>query len=162
MAVKTQDIFDLPLQKTLRFLWDADMETRKKMSPQLTDYRIIQEFSPTMRVIRMRMNLPFPMSSRESLLCLGYKTDSDGAVYYGCSVEHPGSPADPNFLRAISLIMFAQLKPVPGDPQKTHVTSIGHADPKGWVPAWLANWLIKMQANEVVKMKQVAATWVPT
>ncbi|KAH3767038.1 hypothetical protein Pelo_1103 [Pelomyxa schiedti] len=159
LAVKTAYTFDVSVDKMLQFLWDADFETRKQLSPELEAYRVVEELSPTLRVIQMKMSLPWPMSSRESLLITSHKRSGPNAAYYGCSCEHASVPATPGFLRAITLLLACTLQSV--EENKTLVTTVGHADPKGWIPAWLINFMIKKQSAQVKKMKEVLATWDP-
>jgi len=160
MAVKTQYTYDVPLEKMFRFFWDSDFSIRKQLSPELTHYSVVKEITPTQKLIQMRMSLPFPMSSRESLLLTTYRREGDNKMYYyGVSCEHADVPADPGYLRAITLLLVSSLEQV--EANKTQVVTIGHADPKGWIPAWLINFMIKKQASQVKKLKEVLNNWNP-
>eukprot|EP01106_Pelomyxa_sp_JSP_P002043 TRINITY_DN1309_c0_g1_i2.p1 TRINITY_DN1309_c0_g1~~TRINITY_DN1309_c0_g1_i2.p1 ORF type:complete len:133 (+),score=18.33 TRINITY_DN1309_c0_g1_i2:641-1039(+) len=127
------------------------------MSPELVDYRVVREFSPTMRITLNKMNLPFPMTSRESLMLMSYKIEGDTVTTCGCSVEYAEVPADPKFLRAVSLMMYSVLRPTPDG--KTQLSSIGHTDPKGMVPAFFMNAMVKRSAGNMLKLKEAMAAW---
>eukprot|EP01106_Pelomyxa_sp_JSP_P001731 TRINITY_DN1263_c0_g1_i1.p1 TRINITY_DN1263_c0_g1~~TRINITY_DN1263_c0_g1_i1.p1 ORF type:complete len:121 (-),score=39.39 TRINITY_DN1263_c0_g1_i1:50-373(-) len=103
------------------------------------------------------MNLPFPMTPRETVVLGGNKVEGDTYLLFGCSVEFEDAPPDPKFLRAHSTIGYTVLTPAPGG--KTVVTSIGHTDPRGMIPALFLNTMIKHSTGQNVKAKRDMAAW---
>eukprot|EP01105_Mastigella_eilhardi_P007631 TRINITY_DN1914_c0_g1_i2.p1 TRINITY_DN1914_c0_g1~~TRINITY_DN1914_c0_g1_i2.p1 ORF type:complete len:279 (-),score=72.76 TRINITY_DN1914_c0_g1_i2:96-932(-) len=150
--------FEADVSWLASLIWNLDLGTWKEFTNGLADFQVLKEFTPDTKIIRAVADLPFPLSGRELVSLIHRERDEDGTITFcGCSVNYDGCPVNGKYVRAITLLAFAELTPV-GE-GKTRITGIAHADPKCWVPAWLLNWLVRQRLDDVVRMKAVVAKW---
>eukprot|EP01105_Mastigella_eilhardi_P018366 TRINITY_DN4241_c0_g1_i1.p2 TRINITY_DN4241_c0_g1~~TRINITY_DN4241_c0_g1_i1.p2 ORF type:complete len:141 (-),score=46.99 TRINITY_DN4241_c0_g1_i1:92-514(-) len=135
-----------------------DNEFRKKVTPELTRYEVVEEFSPDVRVYRMTMSMPFPLNERDVVFLFCRRKNDDGSYSFcGCSVEHPKAPEEKSAVRAYQVLTIGKL--VPTSEGKTLVYNLQQYDPRGNVPTFVVNWMLSQQVKEMTNMAKYLPEW---
>jgi len=114
-----------------------------------------QSMPPFYRYAYTRLKPPNPVIAGREMVSLGRMCfDKDGAIVFAIKSDtHPDHPEVAGIVRASFIEGGYVIRPVEGDPTAFRVTYTGCVDPKGWIPTWLANLVVKKQALALAKLK---------
>jgi len=95
----------------------------------------------------------FMMDPRDTVILMGFRIEANGTVLIaGCSVGNEKAPEVKGRIRAHCEIMGYVLEPVEGDENKCKFVYLGKMDPKGSVPAMIANKMVAKQGETMMKL----------
>jgi len=118
----------------------ADPSKRALWYDQIKKQELIEQVTDNIEIINFAWNAPFGVKNRDDLIVRSYKATENGELRsIGKSVTHPKCPVNPEFERLETLIAGFVLSVDKEDPNSVYCTYIIHTDPKGWVPAFVAN-----------------------
>jgi hypothetical protein len=116
------------------------------LGPQWVDLMVLstllEQASPTRKIIHQGYGLPWPISDRDYVLQqdAGYDNATKVFTLDFKSVSHASRPVQDDYVRAIAFRTFWNLT-AKGD--QTHAIVEVYTDPKGALPAWLVNLIQK-------------------
>jgi hypothetical protein len=115
-----------------------DLAHHQKWVPYLVETRLLQQVSPTEKLLYSRFDAPWPVSDRDFVYRLNISVNENGTVSYRHESEKsPLMPAQKDYVRA--RLMESTYTMTPVTPTQTRVEILFHADPRGWLPLWLVN-----------------------
>lgn len=127
--------------KLLDFFLNADLETRKKITPNLSSYEIIKEFELGIHLLHYVYKAPFPVKSRDFCLKRFVHSHDSTILICGVSIVDDDLPPIKKYIRGevpMSGYLFESISK-----EETQITSIVYIDPKGWIP----NFVVKASKN---------------
>jgi len=141
--------------KTFRGVTEFDVQEWKAFGAHVDDYEFVASWlhmvseirelgrqSSTVRDIYVTTRLPWPVSDRDAPLRLTLNQDQETHAWHVHYVLMPGRlPEDPSFVRIPQMegnIIFEPLTP-----GRVRMTFEVVLDPGGYIPAWLANLILR-------------------
>jgi len=140
-ALKYVGVVKATPDKLLDFFLNADLRTRKKVTPNISSYEIIKEFEPNVHLLHYVYKAPFPVKSRDFCLKRFIHSHNSDILICGVSIIDDDLPPIKKYVRGEILISGYLFESI--SEEETRITSIVHIDPKGWIP----NFVIKASKN---------------
>ena len=133
-----------------------DVAHRSDWVPYLQTSRILHQQGPGDAVEYSHFAAPWPASDRDFVYHISKIHDDDMRVEYRMeSVVGAQMPEQPGIVRAE--LIESRYSLIALDDRHTSVELIFHADPRGWLPAWIVNIIQKILPYRIVKNLQARA-----
>jgi len=137
--------------KLTDFFLNADLETRKKITPNLSLYKIIKEFEPGIHLLHYVYKAPFPVKSRDFCLKRFVHSRNSDILICGVSIVDDDLPPVKKYIRGEVLMSGYLFESI--SKEETQITSIIYIDPKGWIP----NFVVKAsKTGELSELTNIA------
>jgi len=140
--------------KTFRGVTTLPMEDYTSIGAAFDDYDFVASWlhmvseiedlgrdSPYDREVYVKTRLPWPVSDRDTPLWVGLEQRDDYSVYVPFHHITDGMPEQDGFVRIPNMQGFFLFEPL--EPGKVKMTFQVVLDPGGYVPAWLANMILR-------------------
>lgn len=140
-------------EKLSDFFLNASLETRKKVTPNLSKYKIVKEFDPDTHLLHYVYKAPFPVRSRDFCLKRFVHRHGDNILMCGISVIDDDLPPLKKYVRG-EITMSGYFFEGISD-EETKITSIVYIDPKGWIPGFVVRASKNGEFAELVNLVEV-------
>lgn len=151
LSYKAETTFDVPIEKAVALVLDVNNTT--KWVPNVAKAEVLSrddkkgEFT-----LYMVLDFPFPLKDRDMVVKGKMSKDSAGTITIKNTAIQQGKAVNADYIR---------LKDYAGDwtfqklgPNQVKVTTNGHANPEGSIPASVTNMLVEQQPYQMLqKMK---------
>lgn len=149
-VIRGEGIVDAPASKILEAALNVPATT--KWDDTLEDRELIKKLNQHYLMRNVLKRIGFTQK-REAFTVFNSFLEPDGTLYgVATSIDHPSFPANKDYVRAQIKMAGWILKPLPENPNKTFFTYILNADPRGWIPKHIINWLMEEQGMTVRKL----------
>ncbi|MCW8853861.1 MAG: START domain-containing protein, partial [Gammaproteobacteria bacterium] len=136
LKVKTQIIINTEINQIRDILDDAPH--RENWIPYLKSSSIVYSYSNTEKLEYSHFSAPWPASDRDFVYRIHLIHHDDNKLIYHMKSENSSLlPFHDDIIRAELIESIYTLTAL--NEQQTQVELIFHADPKGWLPAWIIN-----------------------
>ena len=155
IKVKTQVVIKNTIPHIQSILDNA--QQRKKWIPFLNHSSVKHVFSATDKLEYSHFHAPWPTSDRDFVyrIILTHQ-DNNKLIYKMKSESYSALPENNGIIRAELVESIYTLSKI--DEQHTRVELIFHADPKGWLPAWIINIIQKTLPYMILRNLRVEAS----
>lgn len=140
-ALKCVGVVKNTPEKILDFFVNASLENRKKVTPNLSKYKIVKDIDSDIHLLHYVYKAPFPVKSRD--FCLKrfiYRIDKNILICAISTIDDALPPLK-KYIRGEIIISGYYFETI--SDKETKITSIIHIDPKGWIP----NFVVKASKN---------------
>lgn len=140
IGMRGEAVLDYSIDKVFSIL--VREEYRQKWVDRLESLEVLEEKNEGREVVLMMViDMPWPLKNREFLVRNHFSVlDSRGTISSaGASFTDERWPVDQARVRGDTYDSRIILSPVADN--KTHLTIISHADPKGKLPPWVVNYI---------------------
>ena len=156
--------------KTFRGEADINLQDFRSIGPIMDDYDFVADWlhmvsaikgvsrrSASDRTVWVSTQLPWPVSDRDAFLSVQLSQDPDSYVVRLPFHNIDGQPEKDGFVRIPRMRGFFEFRPLA--PGRLHVTFQVILDPGGYMPAWLANLILRdIPYFSLKRLRQVANT----
>ena len=152
LSYKAETVFDVPIEKAVTLILDVNYTP--KWVPNVAKAEILSrddkkgEFT-----IYMVLDFPFPLKDRDMVVKGKMSKDTNGTIIIKNTAIQQGKPLNANYIR---------LKDYFGDwtfqklgANQVRVTTTGHANPEGSIPASVTNLLVEQQPYQMLQRMKV-------
>ena len=132
-----------PLDKIFAAI--KDVKTKKEWVRYLVESKIIKPIGKGIDNIQYALaSPPWPISKRDAVVESRnhIRAEDQEVIIENRSVELPEVPVKPGIIRISIKFSRTMLKPI-ANGSHTRIIVEAHADPKGWIPIWIVNYLYK-------------------
>jgi len=152
-CVRAAGPLDISAKEAAERLWALRFPEWNAYDPGTTVWEIVEEFSPTLRVLKQVAKMPWPLWDRDMCLINSF-VEENGAYYWiVTSCSHPKAPEDPaKYVRANILISMFGFFPI--SEKKCKAERILQVDPMGFIPAPVVNASAKSTYEFAAKLKK--------
>ena len=148
--VRGEGVINAPASKIMETA--LNLSENKEWDDTVEEGRLIEKSDNTYVIYNLLKRVGL-LKRRESLTVFQPYNEEDGTIYgVGTSIEHPSVPKTNDLLRINVRMAGWVLRPLKDNPNKTFATYILHADPQGWIPKKIINWVMGEQAMNVRKI----------
>lgn len=146
-SIKGEFFVDKPAQKVTRWVFD-NWQTILNSHPNMEEAAIVHQFNEDAKVLHYMDKGAAIVSARElTTFYLHLQIDDTTFVNIGTHVDIPGFALNPSAIHAETNYIMHLAKPVGDDVNKTHLSVILLADPKGSIPSAVANGIVSRHAE---------------
>jgi hypothetical protein len=135
----------------------VQIDLRPYWDPMFLGGNYLMEITDNIRLVYYKFSAPWPVSSRDFVVCAGEKITDDGTVMSVVhSVTREEFPEVKDFVRGFLSYSGFVVKPLPNEPDGRpccEVTYLVQLDPKGWIAPMVANVVNKDQPLCINKLK---------
>lgn len=152
LSYKAETVFDVPIEKAVTLI--LDVNNTPKWVPNVAKAEILSrddkkgEFT-----IYMVLDFPFPLKDRDMVVKGKMSKEANGTISIKNTAIQQGKPLNPNYIR---------LKDYFGDwtfqklgTNQVKVSTTGHANPEGSIPASVTNLLVEQQPYQMLQRMKV-------
>ena len=133
-------------------LFDSSLEKKQKIYVDMLENKVLQDIDDNNHIVLSRFKAPFPTSRREFVMLKSREVLEDGShLITSCSINYEGTPFSTGFVRGAA--MTGMLVTPLLDENKIKVVKIDYVDPKGWIPAFVLNWVKGKSIENINKMQ---------
>mmetsp|Transcript_28980 Transcript_28980/g.51821 ORF Transcript_28980/g.51821 Transcript_28980/m.51821 type:complete len:212 (-) Transcript_28980:35-670(-) len=146
-SIKGEFFVDKPAQRVVKWVFD-NWQTILNDHPVIEEAEVIHTFNDDAKVLHYMDKGAAIVAPRElTTFYLHLQIDDTTFVNIGTHVDIPGFVKKPDAVHAETNYIMHLAKPVGGDVNKTHLSVILLADPKGSIPAAVANSIVSRHAE---------------
>ena len=155
LSYKAETTFDVPIEKAVALV--LDVKNSSKWVPNVAKAEVLSrddkkgEFT-----LYMVLDFPFPLKDRDMVVKGKMSKDSNGTIHIKNSAIQQGKATSTDYIR---------LKDYSGDwtfqklgTNQVKVTTNGHANPEGAIPASVTNMLVEQQPYQMLQKMKVELT----
>lgn len=155
LSYKAETTFDVPIEKAVALV--LDVKNSSKWVPNVAKAEVLSrddkkgEFT-----LYMVLDFPFPLKDRDMVVKGKMSKDSNGTIHIKNSAIQQGKAISTDYIR---------LKDYSGDwtfqklgTNQVKVTTNGHANPEGAIPASVTNMLVEQQPYQMLQKMKVELT----
>lgn len=155
LSYKAETTFDVPIEKAVALV--LDVKNSSKWVPNVVKAEVLSrddkkgEFT-----LYMVLDFPFPLKDRDMVVKGKMSKDSNGTIHIKNSAIQQGKATSTDYIR---------LKDYSGDwtfqklgTNQVKVTTNGHANPEGAIPASVTNMLVEQQPYQMLQKMKVELT----
>lgn len=155
LSYKAETTFDVPIEKAVALV--LDVKNSSKWVPNVAKAEVLSrddkkgEFT-----LYMVLDFPFPLKDRDMVVKGKMSKDSNGTIHIKNSAIQQGKATSTDYIR---------LKDYSGDwtfqklgTNQVKVTTNGHANPEGTIPASVTNMLVEQQPYQMLQKMKVELT----
>lgn len=155
LSYKAETTFDVPIEKAVALV--LDVKNSSKWVPNVAKAEVLSrddkkgEFT-----LYMVLDFPFPLKDRDIVVKGKMSKDSNGTIHIKNSAIQQGKATSTDYIR---------LKDYSGDwtfqklgTNQVKVTTNGHANPEGAIPASVTNMLVEQQPYQMLQKMKVELT----
>ena len=136
----------------------SDPKLRVSWVDRLVEIKVLSKSQNPLQVVEYsRIDLPWPVSDRDFVTqtVAKYNKKTKTIMTQGKSVRHSLAPRKDDAVRGETYGAHVTLREL--GPKRTFVSIDVHADPKGWMPAWLINFAQReWPYNTLTKLKELS------
>lgn len=122
-----------------------DYQNYKKWQPNLIEFERIKAIGSREFIDYAAFKLPWPISDRDLIAHTKIKTKSKTKVQVKIrEMSHPGKPESEEYVRIKMARAQWNLQSIKSG-RATKLQFISRADPSGYIPLWIINWIGKYQ-----------------
>lgn len=152
LSYKAETVFDVPIEKAVALILDVNYTP--KWVPNVAKAEILSrddkkgEFT-----IYMVLDFPFPLKDRDMVVKGKMSKDKNGTISIKNTAIQQGKPLNANYIRLIDYFgdwTFQKLST-----NQVKVTTTGHANPEGSIPASVTNLLVEQQPYQMFQRMKV-------
>jgi len=138
-AQMAQGKINAPPKRVAEVAWTTDHSEIKKFDSEISAIKVVQEYSPDLKVYLSVHPLPFPLASREFLAIRSKRVNPDGSIFvWGCSINRSDVPQASGNVRGVISVSGWIIEPADNGNSST-VTRLFRVDPKGNIPTFAIN-----------------------
>lgn len=143
---------DTPPEKIISLIASPDYEARVRFSVDCTEVRVLDQYTPTCRLVVHRFYTPPPVAPREFVFLTNNCTNRDESqCIWGCTVNSPLLPEESPYVRAACLWGWHIISVGP----HSLCTYVNCVNPRGWTPSFLFAWAKNQATKEFVRIRKV-------
>lgn len=133
-------------------LLDSSLAKKQKIYPDMLENKVVREINNNTHVVLSQFKAPFPTGKREFVMLKFREVLENGShVITSCSINFESVPFSSGFTRGIA--KTAMLVTPLNEENKIKVVKIDFVDPKGWIPAFVLNWVKGKSIDAINKMQ---------
>ena len=152
MSYKAETTYDVSIEKAVALV--LDINNSPKWVPNVARAEVLsRDDKKGDFTIYMVLDFPFPLKDRDMVVKGNMSKDSNGTITIKNTAIQQGKALNSNFIR---------LKEYTGDwtfqklgANKVKVTTSGHANPEGAIPASVTNFLVEQQPYQMLQKMKV-------
>ncbi|GIY26842.1 steroidogenic acute regulatory protein, mitochondrial [Caerostris darwini] len=129
---KYEGIVEIPAEKLNNKLF-YNVEKCHEWNNSIEKANVIESIDKNTNVVHFISRNRFFVSSRDFVHLRVWKKKADAFVHSSFSISHPRVPPA-NYIRAEHRFCTYVMRPIRGEPTKTHLTWLMQVSLKGWVP----------------------------
>lgn len=140
-----------PIDKIFTII--KDVENRKEWVDYVAEAKVVKALGPGIDNIQYVLSSPpWPISDRDAVFESRnrIRQEENEAIIETRSVDIPEKPVRPGIIRIAIQFARIKLKPI-ANGAATRIIAEMHADPKGWLPSWIVNYIYKSWPKKTVK-----------
>lgn len=152
LSYKAETVFDVPIEKAVALILDVNYTP--KWVPNVAKAEILSrddkkgEFS-----IYMVLDFPFPLKDRDMVVKGKMSKDKNGTISIKNTAIQQGKPLNANYIRLTDYFGDWTFQKLSANQVK--VTTTGHANPEGSIPASVTNLLVEQQPYQMFQRMKV-------
>ena len=153
LEYRAETVLNTTLENAAGLILDA--ERGKKWIPNISDIQVIERNDKVGEfIIYFKMDFPFPLNDRDSVIKGSYRKDSNGRIIIkNKAIKDPRVPIKNNVIRISNYKGDWILTKI--GPNQVKVTTSGFADPAGGIPISFVNTFVKQQPYQMLqRMKE--------
>ncbi len=137
-----------------------DVEHRKEWIDYLAEAKVVKYLGQGIDTIQYALtDPPWPISDRDAVFESRnrIRQEEKEAIIETRSVEIPEEPVKSGIIRVVIQLARITLRPI-ANGSATRIIAEMHADPKGWLPSWVVNYIYKSWPKKTIKNLTKQAT----
>ncbi|KAL0207074.1 hypothetical protein P9112_012785 [Eukaryota sp. TZLM1-RC] len=162
--VKTQTIVNRSADAVFEFM--KDRKNQKLIERSVTELETLREEEvpahDKVRVVRTVYQLKFPLSDRESVVCLfdgKDKVEGKDCRYLAAASVPIKTVLDPKHVLAEVIVSGHVIVPI--NDKMCKISTIAHVNPHGRIPKFLVNWAAEHRLSSITHLKQLLESKIP-